>query len=243
MRALIAAIVLLLPGSVARADDAAIAHARTVAERGQVHFDRAEWDAAITLFREAYDVYPSPGILYNLGQAYRLKGDCVLAVTMYRHYLLVTRNSQYHPVVERHLASLDACVQERLGGEVLHAVPEKPGRANKRAGLMIGGAGIAVAGVGTAIAIDAMRSRDEREIARVADNERRERDDDNDPLAQPGESNRHVTVATALIAGGLVATAAGATLYYLGWRDEKRAAVLSVAPVQKGATASLAWRF
>jgi hypothetical protein len=87
-----------------------------------------------------------------------------------------------------------------------------------------------------------MRSGDEREIARVADEDRRGRGDE-DPLAQPGQSNRQVTVATALIAGGLVATAAGATLYYLGWRDEQRAAVLSVVPVQKGATASLAWRF
>ena len=52
-----------------------------------------------------------------------------------------------------------------------------------------------------------------------------------------------VTVATALIAGGIVATAAGATLYYLGWRDEQRAAVLSVMPVHRGATAALAWRF
>jgi tetratricopeptide (TPR) repeat protein len=168
MRATLAAIVVLVSGSVAHADDAAIAHAREVAERGQEHFDRAEWNDAIALFREAYDLYPSPGILYNLGQAYRLKGDCVLAATMYRHYLLVTRTSQYHTVVERHLASLDACVQERLGGEILAAVPEQPGRASKRTGLVIGAGGLAVAGVG-----DGHRQRRDEVGRRTRDRARR----------------------------------------------------------------------
>ena len=95
--------------------------------------------------------------------------------------------------------------------------------------------------LGTALAIDAMRQpEDEREISRRADDDKH---DDDDPLAQPGRGNRDVTVAMALIAGGLVATAAGATLYYLGWRDEQRAAVLSVVPTHKGATAALSWRF
>jgi tetratricopeptide (TPR) repeat protein len=241
MRALIVAAALLLPGSVAQADDAAMAHAREIAARGQAHFDRREYEEAIVFFREAYDLARTPGLLYNLGQAYRLKGDCVQAATMYRQYLLVSGSSRYHTMVERHLASLDACVRERLGGEVLHAIPAQPGRTSKRAGLVIGGAGLAVAGVGTAIAIDAMRDNDAREIARIADG--KDDKDEHDPLAQPGRGERDVTVATALIAGGLVATAAGATLYYLGWRDEQRAAVLSVAPISKGATASLAWRF
>lgn len=241
MRAVIAGIsVLLLGGSVAQADDESMAHARDVAERGQEHYDRREYDEAIEYFREAYNLVGTSGLLYNLGQAYRLKGDCVHAATMYRHYLLVARSSRYHKLVERHLVSLDPCVRERLGGDVLTAVPSKPGRTSKRAGLVIGGAGLVVAGVGTALAIDAMRS-DSREIARVGSGGKY--DEDQDPLAQPGYGDRNVTLATALIAGGLVATAAGATLYYLGWRDEKRAAVLSIAPTPKGATAALAWGF
>jgi hypothetical protein len=239
MRALIVATTLLLSGSVAYADDAAMTHAREDAARGQSHYDKREYDEAIIYFRAAYDAVPSPGLLYNLGQAYRLKGDCVQAATMYRQYLLVSGTSRYHALVEGHLASLETCVRERLGGNVLTAVPEPPGRASKRAGLVLGGAGLVVASVGTVLAIDAMSANDEREVARLADT----KGDMPDPLAQPGPSDRNVTVATALIAGGLVATAAGATLYYLGRRDEKRAAILSVAPMHKGATASVAWRF
>ncbi|HUQ06991.1 MAG TPA: hypothetical protein VM261_31080 [Kofleriaceae bacterium] len=240
MRALIVLTTLLVGGSVAHADDATTAHAREAAARGQTHYDRGEYDTAIVHFREAYDLVHTPGLLYNLGQAYRLNGDCVNAATMYRHYLLVARTTRYQNVVERHLMSLDTCVRERLGGDLLTAVPEKPGRASKRAGLVIGGAGLAVAGVGTAIAIDAMRSNNEREVARLEASGKARMDD---PLAQPGNSDRDVTLATALIAGGLVATAAGATLYYFGWRDEQSAAILSVGPVNKGATASLAWSF
>jgi tetratricopeptide (TPR) repeat protein len=214
-------------------------HAREDAARGQAHYDRGEYDEAIVYFRAAYDAVPSAGLLYNLGQSYRLKGDCVQAATMYRQYLLVSGTSRYHSLVEGHLASLEACVRERLGGHVLQAVPETPGRTSKRAGLFLGGAGLAVASVGTVLAIDAMRG-EEREVARLADDKH---EDMPDPLAQPGQSDRNVTVATALIAGGLVATAAGATLYYLGRRDEKRAAILSLSPTHKGATASVAWRF
>jgi hypothetical protein len=43
---------------------------------GNKHFELAEYDAAIADFKEAYRIGDAPGYLYNIAQAYRLKGDC-----------------------------------------------------------------------------------------------------------------------------------------------------------------------
>ena len=54
---------------------------------GNKHFELAEYDAAITDFKEAFRISDEPGFLYNIAQAYRLKRDCREASTFYKTYL------------------------------------------------------------------------------------------------------------------------------------------------------------
>ncbi|MCB9565447.1 MAG: tetratricopeptide repeat protein [Kofleriaceae bacterium] len=89
------------------ADDRA--RAETLAADAKVHFDLGEWAEAITGYEDAYRLYPSPGLLYNLGQAYRLAGDCARAVTTYKSYLRQAPDSSHRAVVEQHLAELGDC--------------------------------------------------------------------------------------------------------------------------------------
>lgn len=216
--------------------DASVDRARELAARAQEHFDLGEYRAAIGDFRDAYRLYPTPGFLYNLAQSYRLMGDCVSASTMYRNYLRLAPQTKIRGLVKRHLASLDACVRERERSEQMRA-ELRPGRATKRAGMAFGGTGMAMAGVGAWLVLrpvdpadPAQRNRDDDDI---------EPGNDDEPQAEPS----HRQLATALIAGGVVATAAGAALYYLGWRDEHRSASFTVVPVSHGAAVSVGWRF
>lgn len=53
---------------------------------GKRHFDIAEYTAAIASWKEAYLISSAPLLLFNIGQAYRLSGDCGQANRFYLNY-------------------------------------------------------------------------------------------------------------------------------------------------------------
>src|SRR5262249_17339514 len=112
---------------------------------------------------------PSPGLLFNLAQAYRLAGDCDDAAWMYRRYLESEPTPDRRTLAEGHLATVDRCRTGRLQVAVAPAtldakVPEPddaaprpavtvatsepdPGRRQKEVGLWLAiGGGAAMLG-------------------------------------------------------------------------------------------------
>ncbi len=61
--------------------------ARELFEQGLSHYNLAEYDKAIDEFKQSYALSRVPLLLFNIGQAYRLKGDCVQAMRFYKNYL------------------------------------------------------------------------------------------------------------------------------------------------------------
>src|SRR5262245_5804397 len=55
--------------------------------RALLHYDTHEYDEAIDVFRQLYERTRSPALLFNMAQAYRLKGDCLKAVDLYREFM------------------------------------------------------------------------------------------------------------------------------------------------------------
>jgi tetratricopeptide (TPR) repeat protein len=47
------------------------------------------YDEAISLYNKAYELVPHPELLFNLGQAHRLKGEKAIALNYYQKYLAV----------------------------------------------------------------------------------------------------------------------------------------------------------
>jgi hypothetical protein len=62
------------------------ARAAELYERGKRHFDLGEYGAAITHWKEAYLLSSAPLLLFNIGQAHRLSGDCAQANRFYENY-------------------------------------------------------------------------------------------------------------------------------------------------------------
>ena len=114
--ALIVAIAVALTAltPVARADsggsNAVPAKARTLAERGRAYHDAGDYANAINAFTQAYVIAPSPALLFNLAQAYRLKGDCEDAALMYRRYLATNPSPEGRGLAATHLASVERCI-------------------------------------------------------------------------------------------------------------------------------------
>ena len=234
------------------------AKARKLAEHGREMHKRARYDRAITAFKEAYVIAPSPALLFNIAQAYRLQGNCEDAVLMYRRYLATGPDPGARNVAETHLATVERCIRKRtlnipLGESLAYLdVPPPPGPekvivADKPAsgsgggikkdvgmGLVLGG-GIALA---TAAYFGYQSYSSEREVERAY-----ERGAKWPEVKKIHERGARADRAAKLFGiGGGVAVAGGVALWVLGRRDE-RANQLAVTPAAKGAAVSYSWPF
>ena len=62
------------------------AKAKALYDEGLRHYNLAEYDAAISAWKESYLLTKASLLLFNIGQAYRLSGDCTKANTFYDTY-------------------------------------------------------------------------------------------------------------------------------------------------------------
>src|SRR5689334_5004774 len=83
----------LLAATPSLADDKADkAKAKQAYEEGKVHYDLAEYKEAVASWKQSYALSKKPILLFNIGQAYRLGGDCTSAMTFYENYQRVEPN-------------------------------------------------------------------------------------------------------------------------------------------------------
>jgi tetratricopeptide (TPR) repeat protein len=113
--ALIVALAVVLVPLAVRADAATTsvpARARTLAERGRAAHSAGDYAAAIAAFTQAYAMAPAPALLFNLAQAYRLRGDCDDAALMYRRYLDTDPSPEVRSLAENHLVTVERCMRK-----------------------------------------------------------------------------------------------------------------------------------
>lgn len=84
MRRTILGAVLVLAASTAHADDKK--KAKALYDEGLKRYNLAEYPEAIKAWKEAYFLSKRPLLLFNIGQAYRLSGDCKQANIFYDSY-------------------------------------------------------------------------------------------------------------------------------------------------------------
>lgn len=239
--------------------------ARVLAQQGRASHDKGDYASAIAAFKEAYVIAPSPALLFNLAQAYRLQGNCEDAALMYRRYIGTNPAPDGRALAEEHLATVDRCISKRglnikmdasaaylnvsnppkdLG--VIDTAPKAQlsqrdgggshGTLKKRIGL-----GVAIGGGVSLVAASYFGIRAYQASNEVED------------LSANGGKGHEIKAAEergrdsaryGKILGltGAVAATTGVALYILGVRDE-RANAFAIAPTSGGAEASYAWRF
>jgi len=231
------------------------AKARALADRGRAYHDAGDYGNAIIAFKEAYVMAPSPGLLFNLAQAYRLQGNCDDAALMYRRYLTTAPGSQGRAIAEGHLDAVQRCAHktslgipqdagsplviktDRASGSLFAtAPPPRRARLQKDLGLGLTIGGAIALGVG---AFYWNRAADAQ--AAVEDGyERGAKWKDLEALDTRGRDASRMAKIFGI--GGGVAIAGGVTLYLLGRRAE-RIVPIAVAPATRGATVNVSWRF
>jgi hypothetical protein len=232
--------------------------ARFLADRGRQLQRDGKFADALEAYKAAYVLAPSPGLLFNLAQAYRLNGDCDDAAWMYRRFLDTDPRDDLRNLVNDHLAKLQACMHVGFRTRIEvpavpsgtdRAMPSQPARvvdavaepsnAGQREqeigtyAMIGGGAALAVA-VGFAIEAHSASN----DVADAYHGGARAPD----VRSIDDRGQRDATIATVAGITGGAALITGAVLYGLGRRDE-RAQHLAVVPHPGGGEVRLAWRF
>jgi tetratricopeptide (TPR) repeat protein len=82
-------------------------------EQGQAHYQAGEYQAAIPLFEEAYELVRDPVYLFNIAQSYRRVADCLNAFDYYNRYLAQDPTSKQRDKVTAWVRELQPCVEQR----------------------------------------------------------------------------------------------------------------------------------
>lgn len=87
--------------------------ARALSDEALRHYQQGEFDAAVESFMGAFALSNNPGLLFNVAQSYRLKGDCEHARDYYQRYLGAAPETPLKPSLERRVAEMEACLKSR----------------------------------------------------------------------------------------------------------------------------------
>jgi tetratricopeptide (TPR) repeat protein len=249
----------------ARADEGmpVPAKARTLAARGRAYHDAGDYTNAITAFTQAYVMAPSPALLFNLAQAYRLQGDCDDAALMYQRYLATNPSPEGRALAEGHLANVERCMHKialhipaettatssssaMTGAPAAAITGEASGPSHRAAIEKDVGIGLTIAGTGALaaalyFAVQAHDASSDVSNAEAPPGKGPGKGGGNvGALDQRGESA--ASNARILAIGGGVGVVSGVVMYMLGRRDEQAPVV--VAPLARGgAQVSMRWAF
>lgn len=242
--------------------------ARELYERGLQHYNVGEYAQAIEAWKEAYKLSHAPLLLFNLGQAHRLGGDCPSAMRFYASY----RREQPSPPNAAEVDAAEALCASSTppdasgGPDTPSTDGGDPAPANVASAASGPGRIAAASDVGTARVMATMRTVDRGRTRRVAgialagtgvagalaggwflasamsassDVEGASGEWTAELDALEARARRDQMIGLGAIGVGVACVAAGTVLYVVG----RRASSLEVAPTTGGATVTLRAHF
>lgn len=149
------------------------ARARLHYQEGENAFRTGDFDIAIREFKDSYHAFPEPLLLYNVAQAYRLKGDLKQALFFYQQFVSAAPKAPQRPTAEDKIAELRKLIANQEQAQqappagtaappvspnpvIATAAPPPPPPAPRPwykspAGWALGGGGLALVVVGAAL--------------------------------------------------------------------------------------------
>lgn len=223
----------------------------SLSAEGSVQYKLGHFEEALAEFSKAYERYPAPGLLFNIGQCHKMMKHHEQAIYFFQGYLRDKPDAPNRKAVEelivesKHALDAERIETDRLAAEAatrqtaftVALTPSAPTSARsaptspvlRLSGFVAAGVGLAALGAGIFFGVRA--SSDSNQLDQLT--------------AQRGTWSSHyqsiyddgqtaATLTDVLMVGGAVALAGGATLVILSWpkgRSEKASATtLSVTP-------------
>jgi tetratricopeptide (TPR) repeat protein len=264
--AVLLALPLLLAVGPATAADSALQEARKLTSAAMVEYNVGRFERALELYTKAYERYPKPVLLFDLGQCHRQLGHFERALFFFHGYLREQPNAPNRPLAEKLLddsqkqldaqkaAEAEAQARAAEASRAQNAAAPSPPTATSEPlspsaspaapapppappSPLLRVAGLASAGVG---AYAGLRSASlSRQISQLS-TEQGTWTPQYESDYQSGKSL--ATVADVFFATGAIALATGAALTWFGW-PKATSATATVAPLPGGASLRLVARF
>jgi tetratricopeptide (TPR) repeat protein len=218
--------------------------ARAHYEVSKKAFDLSDWDTAIRELQTAHQQHPDPAYLFNLAQAYRLKGDCLAAFDQYKAFLREPSISEEQGRYAQGFVDDIAPCARRRRAEIQDAhriaampVPvERHRRGTRLAGYITMGAGLVSVAAGAMFLVRADRASDRVSRALAVDpviwTDVLEEDE------RIGRRDNKLGIAFVAIGGA--ALVGGGVLW---WSGRTRIETIVIEPSASGATGSVTWSF
>jgi len=187
-----------------------------------VHYDSREFDRAINEFEQAYAITGAPELLFNLGQAHRLRGDWQQALHCYRSYLERVPDASNRDDVQARIGEMQQkvaatrVVRERPVWVAQKDKEAHPGTTLKVAGIVTGASGLALIGAGVYYGLSARSSADQ--ITQLSKS-KGQWSPDEQAAYQSGQNA--ASRATLFYVVGGAAVAGGGVLYWLGTSEAR----------------------
>lgn len=188
----------------------------------------SEYRRSVDEFVESYKAEPRPVTMFTLGQAYRALGDLEHAVNAYRQYLVEAPNGSFRDDALKQIRDLEEAIAKKQAAQVSppRGVPSakdeststlvegtKPRRHwyQNRPALFLTGGGLAVAAVGTAVALHGLAYSHDADTAVTL------------PLQREfGQKSTNFEVAGVIVAGvGAAALVTGIVIFALEGRKQR----------------------
>jgi tetratricopeptide (TPR) repeat protein len=227
------------------------AKAKALYEEGLRHYNVADYDDAIKIWKQAYLIAKKPLLLFNIGQAYRLAGDCKQAMSFYDSYRQEGASADNLKDLEEAEALCTAKLAEKPATTPAPPVPTSPvatvpattgpvdapqpavhdgqprGTSGMRkAGIAIGIAGVVLGGTAVYFALDASSKNDTLDHYTGEWGTKQ--------LELTADGKRSEKLAWGLGIGAVGAIGAGIALYVLGGSSAESSGV-AIVPTRGGA--------
>lgn len=231
--ALLVFVVVLLAHRSARAESA-----EELFDEGQRAYDAGDYARAVDRWESSYQLSKEPGLLFNIGQAYRRASNCTRALSSYRQFVASDPTSDRRALADELVRELEPkCGSSQQADSIKppdthRTVITHAGRGLRVAGLVTAGGGAAIVVTGLLFGQRATAIGDDVSAAcspscdwsAQRDNDRRGR--------------RYATIGYTLDGIGIAAIATGAVLYVIGKRNS---AVVTVVPYSHEGGVGISW--
>jgi tetratricopeptide (TPR) repeat protein len=119
--AVVAGLVLAVGTAAAQSNDA-----ERLYTEGQKAYDDKRYDDALTAWEKSYELSRLPGLVFNIAQAHRLRGDCTKAVESYKKFIELDPSSSQRPAAEGLIKELEPCKDAPAVVERHDVTPPRP---------------------------------------------------------------------------------------------------------------------
>jgi hypothetical protein len=125
-RALVLAVMALasLAGARFARGESSVSQARELYETGLQSYRAGNYDDAIANLQASYQLVAAPGLLYDMAQAHRLKGDCADARSLYLQFLDRSPGGSVETIARSHLVEMETCVANGARVRAAASTPE-----------------------------------------------------------------------------------------------------------------------